>query len=110
MTEEQEERLVAACEEIGKALSGLREEAKRAGARYWPQQREQRETVLTRVETDEEREKKMQGARWRLFSEILDPNAVEEEEDESVGARSHQWLKEHPPEKPKTPEAPVETR
>ena len=108
MTEFQEERLIAAYERIGNALFGLYEEAKKAGARYWPQQREQRESIVTRVETDEEREKKIQGARRRLISEVLDPNAVEEEDEYTIGARTRKWLKDHPPEKAKEPEVTTE--
>lgn len=100
--EEQEERLVIALERIASAFEGVCEEAKRAGVKFWPQQKEQREAVLTRVETDDEREKKMQGARRRTIDEIVDPN-VEEAEEEYVGARTRQWLQEHPPKKAPTP-------
>lgn len=97
MTEEQEERLVSAYEGIGKALAGLHEEAKRAGEKLWPDQKPQRETIVTRVETDDERELKLQGVRRRTVAEVIDPNA-EEDEDEYVGARTKQWLKDHPQE------------
>jgi hypothetical protein len=107
MTEEQESRLVSAFEGIAIALHALSEQARRAGLVYWPAQREQREAILTHVETDDEREIKMQGARRRSIAEVIDPNAVEEEEDDyAVGARSRQWLKDHPPTKPETKPTP----
>src|ERR1700677_2485075 len=97
--EELNERFVAAWEGIAKALEGLHDEAKRAGNRYWPCQREQREAIISRVETDEEREKKLQGAWRRTAEEITDPDA--EEGDEVIGERPRQWLRDNPPEKVK---------
>ena len=94
MTEDQEERLVTAFEEIGSALWALQGEIKQAGVRFWPRQREQREAVLSRVETPRERELKEQGKILRTPQEAL---AHEEEvEDEAVGPRTAQWLKDHP--------------
>jgi hypothetical protein len=96
--EEQEERILLALERIACAFEGLRDEAKRAGVFYWPQKQVQKESIVSRVETDGERELKMQGARRRTIDEIVDPN-VEESEDEYVGERTRQWLKDHPQEK-----------
>lgn len=99
MTEqEQEERLLLALERIACAFEGLRDEAKRAGAVYWPQKQVQKEAIVTRVEEEGERERKLQGARRRTIEEIVDPN-VEESEDEYVGERTRQWIKDHPHEK-----------
>lgn len=98
MIEELSERLVLAFERIAIAMEGIRDEAKRAGAIYWPQKQVQKEAIVTRVEAEDDREKKMQGARRRTIDEIIDPNVVEAE-DEYVGARTKQWLKDHPQEK-----------
>jgi hypothetical protein len=109
MQEALNERLVIAYERIAIALEGLRDEAKKAGGRYWPPQQPQKEAILTRMETDKERELKNQGARLRTVAEVIDPNAKEEElEDEYIGARTRQWMKEHPPEKSKQISEPLE--
>jgi hypothetical protein len=108
MNEDQEERLVTAFEQIGKALSGIHEEAKHAGVRYWPQPREFRETIVTRVETDEEREKRQQGGWRRTADQAINPE-IEDEEAETIGPRSRQWIREHPPERNKKPAPPNES-
>jgi hypothetical protein len=111
MTEDQEERFVVSFEKIAKALEGIHEEAKRAGSKYWPHPREQRQSVLTRVGEDKERELRLQGARRRTIEEVIDPN-IEEVPDEEIGERTRQWLRDHPQERkeakksdasPKTP-------
>jgi hypothetical protein len=98
MNETLNERIVIAYERIALALEGLRDEAKKAGAIYWPLPKEQREAVLTRVETDQERELRMQGARRRTIEEVVDPN-VEEPEEEYIGPRTRQWMKDNPNER-----------
>ena len=103
MREDQEERIVVSFEKIAVALEGLHDEAKRAGLRFWPQQREQREAIVTRVESDRDRELRLQGARRRSISEITDPVAEEQEEDyEIIGERTRQYLRDHPEERKKT--------
>lgn len=97
MNEDQEERIVLAFERLATALRDLHDEVRRAGKRYWPQPKEQKEPVLSRVEVDEERDRKRQGARRRTIEEIIDPNATEEEE-EYIGERTRQWLRDHPSE------------
>ena len=100
MDEQQEERLVIAYEKIAVALGGIHDEVSRAGLRFWPQQREQREAIVTRVESDRDRELRLQGVRRRNISEITDPVAEEQEEDyEVIGERTRQWLRDHPEEK-----------
>jgi hypothetical protein len=74
---DQEERLLLALERIACAFEGLRDEAKRAGAVYWPQKQVQKEAIVSRVETNEDRELKMQGARRRTINEIIDPDVEE---------------------------------
>jgi hypothetical protein len=103
MTKEQNDRLVVAWELIAKSLEGLHEEAKRAGKRYWPEPGQQREAVLSRVETEEDRARKSLG----LADESVDinkwisPDWLDELEDEPIGERTAQWLRDHPPEETK---------
>jgi hypothetical protein len=99
--EELIERLVIAHERLAFAMESMRDELRRAGTRYWPQPREQREAVVTKVETDAERERKMQGAKRRTITDALDPNFDEEESDEIIGERTRQWLRDHPREQAK---------
>ena len=97
MDQEQEERLVLAWEGISTALKGIRDELRRAGNRFWPQPKEQKQAVVSRVESDAEREQKLQGSRRRTVQEVVDPNA-EENPDEWIGERTRQWLRDHAPE------------
>lgn len=95
MTKEQNDRLVVAWELIAKSLEGLHEEVKRAGKRYWPEPGQQRESVLTRVETEEDRAKKNLGLADESISinEWLD---IGDPESESyIGERTAQWLRDH---------------
>jgi hypothetical protein len=105
MNEDIEEKLVTAFERIATALEGLNESTRRAGTRYWPEPREQRETKLTRVESEEERERKNQGARRRTIQEIVDPD-IEEDDDEYIGERTRQYLRDHAKERQISPASP----
>src|SRR5271165_3699992 len=115
MTEDQEERLVMAWETIGKALEGLRDEASRAGKRYWPEQPVQKETIWSHVENEEDRARKNLGVtdgpidinKWLTLDSDESDNGI-------IGERSAQWLRDHPEDAPKKagepdagPEAPV---
>ena len=97
MDEDQSERFVQAFERIASALEGIYGEAKQAGTRHWPEQRIQREAVVSRVESDEQRELKQQGARRRTVQEVIDPEAQEQEEEygEIIGERERQWRRDH---------------
>ena len=108
MTNNQEERLVLALSQIASALKGLHEEAKRAGDRYWPSAREQKETIWSRVENDEDRARKNLGLTDESISidKWLEPDWLDDENNSGVvGERSAQWLRDHPP-----AEAPKETK
>jgi hypothetical protein len=98
MTKEQNDRLVVAWELIAKSLEGLHEEVRKAGKRYWPEPGQQRESVLTRVETEEDRAKKNLG----LADESIPINEwldIGDPESESyIGERTAQWLRDHPKE------------
>jgi hypothetical protein len=94
MDEIQEKRLVVAFEKIAKALGGLHEESKRAGARFWPEPKQQKEAVWSRVETDEDRAKKSLGASDKpiedWLTDIGDPEGAE-----YIGERTKQWLRDN---------------
>jgi hypothetical protein len=104
--QELNEKLVSAIEGIAKALGGLHEEAKQAGKRYWPEPREQREAVLSRVPTEEDRIKERQGAganvpieQW--LTELGDPEGAD---SEYIGEREREWRRTHPEEEKKEQE------
>jgi hypothetical protein len=107
MNREQDDRLVVSFEKIASSLGGIYEEVRRAGRRHWPQPREQKQAVQTRVETDEDRIRKSQGASNLPIGKWLDPN-FEEPEEEFVGERTRQWFRDHPKEKAKAPDASAE--
>ena len=95
MTKDQNDRLVVGFERIASALEGLHEEIRKAGKRYWPEPGQQREVIVSRVQTEEDRIRERQGA--SLSTEQWLRNLPEPEEDPRiVGERSRQWLKDHP--------------
>jgi hypothetical protein len=95
--EELTERFVRAHERLADAIEGIFSEARSAGVRYWPMPSKQKEAVLSRVESDEERDTRLQGARHRTVQEALDPT-IDEVPDEYIGERTRQWLRDHPKE------------
>lgn|SRR5208337_445302 len=101
MTEDQAERLASAFDKIASALGGLHEEIRRAGKRYWPEPGPQREVVITRVPTEEDKIRERQGANIST-EEWLRNLGTPEEDDNSVGERSRQWIIDHPEENQKT--------
>jgi hypothetical protein len=107
VTEDQIERLVLSFGKIASALEGLHEEVKKAGTRYWPERKEQREAILTRVQTEEDKIKKIQGIADESISitQWLDIGDPEGEDEGIVGERSRQWRIDHPKEKAKTSDA-----
>ena len=107
MTKDQIDRLVLAWDRIGIALEGLHEEIKRAGKRYWPEPGQQREVIVSRVLTEEDRIRERQGINIPIEQWLR--NLPEPEEDPRIiGERSRQWLKDHPPEKEKVADAGAE--
>jgi len=100
MDENREERLVLSFESIAKSLEGIHEEARRAGNRYWPKPREQKQAVWSRVENEEDRARKSLGVsdeaplsikEW--ITDIGDP-----EGEAYIGEREREWRRTHPPE------------
>jgi hypothetical protein len=98
MNKDQNDRLVVAWELIAKSLGGIHEEISRAGKRFWPEPGQQKEAVLTRVETEEDRAKKRLGLADESIpiNEWLDLG--DPESDAYIGERTAQWLRDHPKE------------
>jgi hypothetical protein len=95
MKDDEFERLVVSFESIAESLKGLHEEAKRAGIRFWPGPKEQKQAVVSKVESDDERAKRNQGARKRTIADAIDPNAEDEDTEEFIGERTRRWLRDH---------------
>ena len=87
MTKDQNERLVVGFERIAEALEGLNEEISRAGKRYWPTPGPQREVVITRVPTEEDKINERQGNNIPIEQWLK--NLPEPEDDEFELALDH---------------------
>lgn len=97
MNEGQQERLVLAWERLAVALGDLRDEARKAGERFWPQPKPQREVVVSRVENEEDRANKALGIDdSKTIEQWLDLGPTEED-DGAIGERTREWLRTHPP-------------
>jgi hypothetical protein len=62
MTGEQEERFVAAFEQIATALTGIHDTQEKQFAKQWPERKEPREAVYSRVPTEEDLILEKQGS------------------------------------------------
>jgi len=101
MTKEQVDRGIAALEglavqfgRIADALEGLNGTAKGAANRFWPEPREPREPVVSRIPTEEDKAKENQG-RIDESESIEDWLSIGNPE-ESWGEREREWRKAHP--------------
>jgi len=94
MDENVVERLVVCFESIAKSLEGLNESAKRAGTRYWPEFKQPREAVISRVPNEEDKIKEAQGASDKPISEWLG-ELGDSDDNEYIGERTKQWIKDH---------------
>ena len=94
MNESQKERLVLSFERLAIAMEGVRDEFRKAGSRYWPEPKPQREPVVSRIENEEDRAKKNLGVDERPIMEWLELDDTED--DGIIGERTAQWLKDHP--------------
>ena len=86
MTEEQEERLVAAFEQIATALTGIHDTEEKQFGKQWPERKQVREAVYSRVPTAEDRIREEQGASGGSLEEWLTPP------DEPIGERERAFL------------------
>jgi hypothetical protein len=96
MTDDQEmmfsERLVASFERIATALEGLHETYRWQYKKQYPQRREVREAVVTRVQNEEDRIREAQGTDGRPIDRWLSEVEDEEEEGGFAGVRERAWL------------------
>ena len=109
MNEYLEERFVLSFEKIASALEGIHGELRKAGNRYWPEPRPQREAVLSRIPNEEDKAKESLGIDGKPIKEWLADLDIPEEDDGIIGERTAQWLRDHPKEKQASdagPEAP----
>jgi hypothetical protein len=109
MNENHGERLIVSFESIAEALKGICDELKRAGTKFWPDPKPQRESVVSRVPTDEDRAKESLGQDAKPIETWIKWIDEPEEDDGAIGERSKQWIKDHPPEKAKEPDAGAKT-
>jgi hypothetical protein len=88
VTKDQEERLVAAWEGIAKGLGDLNETARSAISQQWPDVREPREAVVSRIPTPEEKARAQTGNTTGPIGEWLG----EFEPEEEIGPREKEFL------------------
>jgi hypothetical protein len=82
MTELQEERLVAAFESIAAAFRGLHDTQERQFAKQWPERKERREAVSSRVPTEEDLIREEHGS-------------SDEPIEEWIGLREREYVETH---------------
>lgn len=96
------ERYLISQERIAAALEGLNETYRRAFERQYPQRKEVRDAVITRVPNEEDRLREAQGgSEARTLADWLSEVEDEEEEGEYIGVREREWLNARTP----TPDA-----
>lgn len=88
MTEDQEERLVSAWEGIAKGLGDLHEAARSSISKQWPEAKERREAIVSRVPTAEDKIKQKTGNTDGPVDEWLGEFDPEEE----LGPREKEFL------------------
>lgn len=92
MTEEREERILAAFERIAAALAGINETKRHEFARRWPEPRERREAVVTRIPNEDDLIREAHGASDESLAEWLNPPV----DEEIIGTREREWRRTHP--------------
>jgi len=88
VTEDREERLVLAWEALAAGLGALNEIARTAISKQWPDPREPREAVVTRLPTEEDKIKEKSGNTDIPLGEWLGEFDPEEE----IGPREREFL------------------
>ena len=88
MTEEQEERLVTAFEQIAGALTGIHDTQEKQFAKQWPERKEVHEAVYSRVPTEEDLIREEHGA----SDESLEDWLTVPKEEEYIGEREREFL------------------
>jgi len=88
MNSKQEERLVVAWEELARGLGELNEIARIALSKQWPETRERRDAIITKLPTAEDKIKKETGNSDGPIDEWLGEFDAEEE----IGPREKEFL------------------
>jgi hypothetical protein len=88
MTEEQEERIVSAFEQIATALTGIYDTKEKQFAKQWPERKEAREAVYSRVPNEEDLIREQLGA----SNEPLEEWLTVPEEEGYIGEREKEFL------------------
>ena len=104
MTKEQEERLVVSWEGIAREIGEFNATLKQAIAKQWPEPRERRDAVISKLPTEEDKIKVQTGNTSGPIEDWLSEFDPEEE----VGPREREWREKHgetgqskPPARPK---------
>lgn len=88
MTENQEERIVSAFEQIATALTGIYDTQEKQFAKQWPERKEAREAVYSRVPNEEDIIREQLGA----SNESLEEWLTVPEEKGYIGEREKEFL------------------
>lgn len=114
MTGEQQERIVKAFEEaadalrrIARAHEGIEQWAKDAVAKTWPEPKIPREAKVSHVPTEEEKLKESQRGTEESDGDWIAGLSADEE---FIGERERQWIKEHPENQPGGESRPSQTQ
>jgi hypothetical protein len=88
------ESLAVSFSRIADALEGLNGQVKSAGNRYWPEPREPKEAVVSRIPTEEDKAKENQG----MLDESIPIDAWLDlgNPEELWGEREREWHRTHP--------------
>ena len=89
------ERFVVSFEKIAFALEGLNETYRQIYEKQFPERREVREAVVSRVPTEEDRIREAQGASNMSIGDWLSDIA---EQEDNIGVREREWIETHPQE------------
>ncbi len=99
MTDEQQERLVKAFEDmadaarrIARSHEGLELSAKKAVDSLWPEPKQPRQAVVSHVQTEEEKLRERQQGTEQSTPDWLN--------GDFIGERERAWIAEHPKEEP----------
>lgn len=105
MTKDQDERIVAAWEALANRLGEWNEIAKTAIGKQWPEPRERRDAVISKLPTEEDKLKVQTG---NTSGPIEDWLSEFDDEQGEVGPREKAWREAHgetgqskPPARPK---------
>ncbi len=91
MTEDQQERLVAAWEGVARGLGELNETARRAISKQWPDSRERSDAIVTRIPTAEDKIRAQTGNTTEPIEEWL--SGFDDDDDkEEMGPREKEFL------------------